>query len=104
MSFEAIASIAQAETEAKAAVAGAEARARQLLNDAEADGKAALEAADAKAQSELAELRRQADEQAMVDAGGLSNELETTKAVLRARAEARLEQAVSLIVERIVNS
>jgi len=104
MSFEAIASIAQAEAEAKALVAGAEVRARQLLNDAEADGKAAVDAACAKADSELAELRRQADDQAMTDAGSLSGELDTTRAVLRARAEARLEQAASLVVERIVNS
>ena len=104
MSFEAIASIAQAEAEAKATVAGAQARARQLVDEAEAAGKAAIEAAEAKAESELGELRRQSDEKARADARGLSGELETTRAVLRAKAEARLDEAASLVVERIVKS
>ncbi len=104
MSFEAITSIAQAEAEAKATVAAAEARAKQLLAEAETAGKAAVEAAGAKADSELAELRRQADEKAMTEAGGLSKETENKKAALRAKAEARLEKAAALVVERIVNS
>ena len=37
-------------------------------------------------------------------AGGLSNELEATKAALRAKAEKKLEKAATLVVERIVNS
>ena len=103
MSFEAITSIAQAETDAKAAVAAAEAKAEQLLSDAEAAGKAAVEAACSKAEEELAELNRQAKEKAKGDAQTLAGELENQKAALRARAEARLDQAASLVVERIVN-
>ena len=53
---------------------------------------------------ELAELRRQADEKAMTEAEGLSKETENKKAALRAKAEARLEKAAALVVERIVNS
>lgn len=104
MSFEAIASIAQAEHEAKAAVAAAEGRSKQQLSDAEAAGKAAVEAALSKADEELAELNRQAKEKAKGNARALVGELENQKAVLRSRAEARLEQAASLVVERIVNS
>lgn len=104
MSFEAITSITQAENEAKAIIAGAEAKAKQMAADAESAGKAAVEAACAKAESELKELRRQADEQAMSEAGGLSGDMENKKAVLRAKAEARLEKAAALVVERIVNS
>lgn len=104
MSFEAITGIAQAENEAKAIVADAEAKAKQMVSDAESTGKAAVEAAVARAESELKELRRQADEQAMDEAGGLSGDVETKKAVLRAKAEARLEKAAALVVERIVNS
>lgn len=104
MSFDAITSIERAEADARAAVVGTEAKAKQLLAEAEAAGKAAVEAADAKADSELAELRRQADEKAMGDAGELSRELELKKAALRAKAEARLEKAASLVVERIVKS
>lgn len=104
MSFEAITSIAQAENEAKAIIAGAEAKAKQMVADAESAGKAAVEAAYAKAESELKELRRQADEQAMSEAGELSGDMENRKAVLRAKAEAKLEKAAALVVERIVNS
>jgi V/A-type H+-transporting ATPase subunit G/H len=104
MSFEAITTIAQAENEAKAAVSAAEAKSKQLIADAEAAGKAAVEAAGSKADEELAELSRQAKEKAKGDAQTLAGELENQKAALRARAEARLDQAASLVVERIVNS
>ena len=57
-----------------------------------------------KAEEELAELNRQAKEKAKGNARALVGELENQKAVLRSRAESRLEQAASLVVERIVNS
>ena len=104
MSFEAISSIAQAEAQATAAVAGAELRARQLAADAETAGKLAVETAGAKADAELAELARQVNEKAKAQAESLSGELENQKAVLRAKAESRLDQAAALVVERIVNS
>ncbi len=104
MSFEAITNIAQAEALAKASVADAETKARQMLADAETAGKAAMEAAGAKAEAELVQLRQKADEKAETDAGDLTGELENRKAALRAKAEARLEKAAALVVERIVNS
>ena len=104
MSFEALANITQAEADAKAAVVQAEAKARQMVADAFAAGKAAVEAALAKADGELEQLRRQADEKAMAAAGGLSGELESQKAVLCALADEKLDQAATLVVERIVNS
>ena len=84
--------------------AAAEVKARQMSAEAENEGKAAVEAARAKADSELTELRKQADAKAMTEAGELSAETENRKAALRARAEARLEKAAALVVERIVNS
>ena len=104
MSFEAIANISRAEAEAKTLIAQAEAKARQMVADAVAAGKAAVEAALAKADGELEQLRRQADEKAMAAAGGLSGELESQKAALCALADAKLDQAATLVVERIVNS
>jgi len=104
MSFIAITSITDAEAEAKTVVAHAEAKAHQMVTDAENAGKAAIEAAGAKAESELVELRRQADEKAVEAANVLSKELENTKSALKAKAEVRLTQAASLVVERIVNS
>jgi len=104
MSFEAINSIAQAEAEAKAAVQAAEAKVKQMLADAENTGKNAVKAAIAKADSELAELRRQTDEKAVTEAGELMEELEKQKAALRTGAEAKLQEAAALVVERIVNN
>ena len=104
MSFEAINSVVQAENEAKAAVAAAEAKARQMISDAQAAGKAAVEAAGDKADSAISELRRKADEEAMGKASELQSDVENRKAALRARAEARLDRAASLVVERIVKN
>lgn len=104
MSYEAITSVTQAETEAKITVQNAEAKAKQMLADAENAGKAAVEAACVKAESELQQLRTMAGEKAVNEAGDLSKDLENRKAELRAKAESRLEQAATLIVERIVNS
>ena len=75
-----------------------------MLADAETAGKAAVEAAGSKAEEELAELNRQAKEKAKGSAKTLAGELENQKAVLRSRAQGRLEKAASLVVERIVNS
>lgn len=104
MSFEAIASIAEAEARAKQTAADAEARAKQMIADAETAGKAAVEAACEKADSEVAELRRQADEKAIREANARSSENENLKAALRAKAETKLNKAAKLVVERIVNS
>lgn len=104
MSFEALSSISQAEAQAKSEVVGAEARAKQLVADAESAGKLAVDAACEKAEAELAELGRQVNAKAKAQAEGLSAELDNQKAVLRSRAENRLEQAAALVVERIVNS
>lgn len=104
MSYEAITSVTRAEAEAKATIQSAEAKAKQMLIDAENAGKAAVDAACVKAESELQQLRVMAGEKAVNEAGDLSNELENRKAALRAKAEAGLEQAATLIVERIVKS
>lgn len=102
MSFDAIASIAQAEDAAKVAVSYAEAQAKQMAADAEAAGKASIEAAIGKAESEIAELKRRTEQKAQGDAEKLSGTIENRKAVLRAAAEAKLEAAAALVVERIV--
>ena len=64
MSMDAITAVSQAEAEAKATVAAAEAKAKQMVAAAENAGKLAVDAAVVKADSEIQELRRQAEEQA----------------------------------------
>ena len=103
MSLEAITSVTTAEQEAKNAVAAAQTQARQLLADAQTAGKAALEAARAKADSELEVLRTKAQEKSRDDARSLDRDLEQERQALCRKAEARLDAAAALIVERIVN-
>ena len=63
-----------------------------------------MEAAVQKAEAELTELGRQVDEKAQAQAESLAAELENQKAVLRAKAEGKLDAAAALVVERIVTS
>lgn len=102
MSFDAITSIAQAEDAAKVAVQYAQAQAKQMLADAEAEGKGEIDAALARAEKELRALRQKSDAKSVEDAKKLLNELETKKAVLQAGAEARLDAAAALVVERVL--
>ncbi len=104
MSFEAIYNISQAETEGKAAVAAAEVKAKALIAEAEEAGKASVEAAIARADEELEKLYAMAGEKSRETGEALARELENKKAVLLAGAEARLDRAASLVVERIVNN
>ena len=98
MSFEAITTVRDAETRAKQIVLDASQSA------AEADGKAAVQAALAKAAEELKTLQTKSDEKATTDAEALAAQTREQEAVMRTKAEAKLDQAASLIVERIVNS
>ena len=75
-----------------------------MVAAAENAGKLAVDAAVVKADSEIQELRRQAEEQAKALAEELSVEAAKKKAALRADAQAKLEKAAALVVERIVNS
>ena len=83
MSFEAITAINEAEE-----------KARQMKADALAGAKAA---------AEVRELRAKSDEKAKQDAIELASDTENRKAAMRARADARMEKAAALIVERVVN-
>ena len=102
MSLEAITSVAIAEQEAKNAVASAQAQAKQLLSDAQAAGEASLEAARAKADSDLEALRRRAEEKSRADSDVLNRSLEVERRAIRRMADAKLDAAAALIVERIV--
>ena len=103
MSFEAITSISQAENAAEVAVSYVESQAKQMIADAENAGKAAVAKAVEKAEREIAELRRQSAAKSELEAGELNNTVENRKAGLRAAAEAKLTEAATLVVERIVN-
>ena len=104
MSLEAMETLAAAEEQVRRMRADAAAAAKQRVADAREAGEQMIADAIKKSSEEVAELARQSDEKAKADAVELAGSNENRKAVLRAKAESRAEQAVSLIVERIVNS
>ena len=104
MSFEAITTVREAEERARQIKTEAAQSAAEAIEAAERDGKEAVEAALCKAREELKSLRSKTDEKATQDAEALAATTKNREATMRTRAEARLDQAASLIVERIVNS
>ncbi len=102
MYIESIVSISEAEERVRRMKAEAAASAKKRVADARTAGEAMLVEATKKAEAEIAEMGRAADEQAMASARSLADSGENKKAVMRARAEKRMAEAVALIVERIV--
>ena len=103
ISFEAITAIEQAEAQARQLKAEALAAAKAAEAAAVEEGKLAMEAARKKAESEVKELRAKSDDKAKQDAVALASDTENKKAAMRARADARMDKAAALIVERVVN-
>ena len=103
MSFEAITAISAAEEKARQMKAEALAAAKAGEAAAVEEGKLTMEAARKKAESEVRELRAKSDEKAKQDAVALASDTENRKAAMRARADARMDKAAALIVERVVN-
>ena len=104
MSLEAMETLAASEEKVRRMRADAAAAAKQSIADARAEGEQRIADAIKKSAEEIEALARQSDEKARADALELAGSNENRKAVLRAKAESRADQAVSLIVERIVNS
>lgn len=104
MSLEAIKTISAAEKDARRRKAEAAAEIKKALSDAEAAGVAAVEAAKAKAAEELRVLYAKTEAKAAKETAETVSSTENRMASMRIKAEGRLEQAASLIVERIVTA
>jgi vacuolar-type H+-ATPase subunit H len=104
MSFEAMKSISEAETEARGAKVEAQQNAKKALDEAGRAAKARMDEAVVLADSEIKELMRAAEQKAQTKAIELSQSTANRRAAMRAQAESRLDQAAAFIVERIVNS
>ncbi len=104
MSREAMETLAASEELVRRMRADAAAAAKQSIADARESGEKLIAEAIKRSAEEIDALARQSDEKAKAEAMELAGNNENRKAVLRAKAESRAEQAVSLIVERIVNS
>ena len=104
MSLEAMETLAAAEEQVRRMRADAAAAAKQSIAEARESGEQLIAEAIRKSAEEIGELARQSDEKAKAEALDLAGNNENRKAAMRAKAEAKAEQAVALIVERIVNS
>ena len=103
MSREAMETLAVSEERVRRMRADAAAAAKQSIAEARENGERLIAEAVRKATEEVGELARQSDEKAKADAQDLAGSNENRKAVMRAKAESRAQEAVDLIVERIVN-
>ncbi len=104
MSREAMETLAASEEQVRRMRADAAAAAKQSIADARENGEKLIAEAVRKSTEEIAELSRKSDEKAKADALELAGSNENRKAVMRAKAESKAQQAIDLIVERIVNS
>ncbi|MCL2409154.1 MAG: hypothetical protein FWC96_06010 [Oscillospiraceae bacterium] len=103
MSLDMIKKIKAAEEEGREAVIAAREKARKTVDNAEEEGAQALALAHSRAETEIAELMRECDQQAAEIAHELVATTANRQAMLRARGEVRIEKAASLIVERIMD-
>ncbi|MBE7017462.1 MAG: hypothetical protein E7420_04820 [Ruminococcaceae bacterium] len=102
MYIESIVSISETEEKARRMKAEAAQDAKKRIADERVKGETMVAEAAKKADAEIAEMSKAAEEQAVASAKDLAGSSETKKAVMRARAEKRMDEAVALIVERIV--
>ena len=103
MSFEAIETLNEVEERVKRMRADAAAEAKQNAANARKKGEQLVAEAIANADREVREQLNHADEKAKDAAQKLAENNENRKAVMRARAEARMDSASAFVVERIVN-
>ena len=103
MSREAMETLAASEELVRRMRADAAAAAKQSIADARESGEKLIAEAIRKSADEISELAKKSDEKAKAEALDLAGSNENRKAVMRAKAEGKAEQAVALIVERIVN-
>ena len=104
MSLEALKTISQAEQDAKDAVSKAQSAANTQVNSEIARGEASLKAESEKARQEVQHLINAAAQKATESAVRLNEQTANRCAAITAHAEVKMDEAVHLIVERIVSS
>lgn len=96
-------SVTQTEEKLKQRKADAALQAKKRLADTRADGENAVEAAIRKAVAEIDAMSTRVDESFHAQAGQRAYSAENKKAVMRAKAESRMDKAAAFIAERIVS-
>lgn len=104
MYVESIVSISETEERVRRMKAEAAAAAKRSLAEARAKGEQLVADSIREAEAELADMGRAADEAAIESAREMAKSGEAKKASMRERAEKRMDEAVALIVERIVKA
>ena len=102
MSMEMIEKVTQAENEVRERRAAAEAEAKQLIADAERGSLALLQQVRADAVEDGKAMLAKAEESAAKQAETILLEAKAESAALREKAEKHMEEAVALIVGRVV--
>jgi len=102
MSLEAIKMVSDAEQYAQNLRADTQVQIRKIKADSERDGREKLDLAVDQASEEAKRLMAEAEKKADVHANEILRQSQQDGAALKERASANLDQAVGLIVERIV--
>jgi vacuolar-type H+-ATPase subunit H len=102
MSTDAIELILESEETARRAAREAEQAALLAVESARAAGRESVTNTIARAESEVKQLRTEADKKSAESARELFSTTANRRATMYARAENRMESAVKIIVERIV--
>jgi hypothetical protein len=100
---DAIKRIAVTEADVRQAKLDTEELAAHIIEEAEKAGVRTIQAVLERAESEIAHLTRVSDQMAARRAGELASKTANRRAILRARADGRLEKTAQFIVERVVN-
>ena len=103
MSLETMETLTAAEERLRQRRAEAQAAAKQAAADARESGERMIAEAVGRAGAEIGELARQTEEKAKAAAQTLATGSEADRGKLRSQAKERKEEAVSFVVERIVN-
>lgn len=103
MSLKAMEDLAGVEDRLRRQKADAQNAAKLAAAKAREDGEQLVAEAVRQAEAETAKLERATDEKAKAAASELARSSETERGALRSQAKKREEEAVSFVVERIVN-
>ena len=103
MSLEAIKVVVAAETDAENLRAEAVAEAKKIIAAAEASGISAVQKAQKSAELKVQALCREAEDQGKASAAKSAEEVRDKCLNLEKEAEKRMDKAVAIIMERVVN-
>ena len=103
MSLEAVKAIGDTEKKAEEMKEDAAARCKQLVQEAKETAQKTVAEARQRAEAEAEQARRIGEEKLALELREIADNAQNKKAVLRARAEKRLDEAAAMVAGRIVS-